>query len=558
MSAGRGAMGVALAVLLVGAIYVGLLSLLPRDSLWSGDQGAKLVQVVSLLRARLTSLAIPDPSLAYEPDGLFSALPALYTWARDGSHYSIFSYPHALATAPPFFLLGYDGLYVVPLLATLGTLTISAALAARLELRSVWAVPLLLGLATPLGFYALVFWEHALATLLVAGALLAAIDASGQVEGASGRRWPLVLAGLLAGLAWWFRAEALWAGPALLVGIAWASPGWRGGTAAGGMLRVSAGLAAALGPLVLFNLALYGTPLGAQVAANFGEPDMAPGMTASRLQVAGDLLVGPSQWWPVWLGAWLGAILAATTAPALRPWAVAGLALCAAGGLLATQPYDLHWTGAANAATLILLAPLGLRLYHARPAARLLGGAALVYTVGVLLSAPNSGGAQWGPRYLLPVLPAAAVLALAAARRLIAPAAPGRALAAGALLILIAACIGTQARGVELLERSLADNQRIVRVVNARPAGLIVTDAPFGPQLLAPLFFERPILYVQRPEFWPPLRELLGARRVDAFTYLTSQPRAEAPARLAPYAIGCELVEGLAYGLSAFDCRIEP
>lgn len=553
-------LAVALSVLAVGAIYVALLAGLPRASLWSGDQGAKLVQLLSLIRARGATLAIADPSLAYAPDGGFSPLPAMYTVRRGDASYGIFSYPYALATAPFFFVLGYAGLYVVPVLATLGTLAVSAALGARLGLRRPWLAPLALGLATPLGFYALVFWEHALATMLATAALLCATWAVAAGSEAQRKRWWLLAAGLLAGLAWWLRAETLWVGPALLAGLAWATWGTsqQAGQLAGGaaLAWCAAGLAAGLLPMIVFNLLLYGQPLGAQVAVNYGAPGAAAAFLPARLGIAGDLLVGWSAQWPLWLAAWACALALIAAPERLRPLVLAALAACAAAGLLLTQPRDLHWTGLANAATLTLIAPLGLRLLRRGPATRLIGGAAGLYVLGVLLTAPNGGGAQLGPRYLLPILPAIAVLALMAGQALVARGAARRALAAGALAVLLATGLLVQLRGLDLLRRNYELNQRIVQVVNARPAPLIVTDSVFGPQLLAPLFFERPMLLVDPTRPWPRLVALLSERGERAFTYLTDMPRDAAPAALHPLGVECRLVEGLAHGLSAFDCVI--
>ena len=555
MSAGRRTVGaVALSILAVGAIYVALLASMPYESLWSGDQGAKLVQLVSLIRARLGSLAIPDPSLAYAPDGRFSPLPVMYTVTRGDARYGIFSYPYALVTAPLFFALGYAGLYVVPILATLATLTLSAVGGARLGLRRLWVVPLALGLATPLGFYALIFWEHALTTLLATAALLCALWAVDGGRWTVGGRWWALLAGLLAGLAWWFRAEALWLGPALLAGLAWA--GWRGEHAGRPGRWVLLGLVAGLLPMALFNMLLYGQPLGAQVAVNYSALGATTAFMPTRLNIAGDLLVGLSAQWLFWLAAWGCAMALAIVPPRLRPWALAALVGCAAGGLLTTQPRDLHWSGLANAATLTLLAPLGLRVLAAQPSARLLGGAAMLYTAGVLLTAPNGGGAQFGPRYLLPILPAATLLALAAAEALVQPGALRRTLAAGSLAVLLTLCLAVQARGVDLLRLNYSLNQRIVRVVNARPAPLLVSDAEFGPQLLAPLYFDRTILFVDAAQPWPELTALLRERGERAFTYLTALPRDAAPAALRPLGVECALVEGLAHGLSAFDCSL--
>src|SRR5690606_32407985 len=107
--------------------------------------------------------------------------------------------------------------------------------------------------------------------------------------------------------------------------------------------------------------------------------------------------------------------------------------------------------------------------------------------------------------YLLLVLPALSLLALLAARELTAAYAPARRLAALALAALLVTGVGVQFRGLDLLNDSYTRSQRIVRVVNARPARLVVTDAEFGPHLLGPLYFERPILFVDASEPWPEL-----------------------------------------------------
>jgi hypothetical protein len=445
---------------------------------------------------------------------------------------------------------------VIPVAATLGTLALSTAIGARLGLQPLWAIPLILGLATPLGFYAIVFWEHALATMLAAAALLLAAQGLPEIpdDEPAGRRAAArrLLCGLLAGLAWWFRAEAFLLGPALLAGLAWAGAGRRA------LGWTAAGVGLALAPLALFNFLAYGAPMGAQVAANYGAPGAAAALLTSRLTIAGELLVGLSHRRVFWFAAWACAAAAALAPARLRPWAAAALALCTAGGLLTTQARDLDWSGLANAATLTLLAPLGLRASAGRPAARLLGGASLAYITAALATAPNGGGAQWGPRYLLLALPALCLLALLAARELVATGASARWLAALALGMLLVAAVGVQLRGFELLEDSYGRNQRIVRVVNARPATLVVTDATYGPQLLGPLYFVRPILFVDTTGPWPELVALLRGRGEGAFAYLTDRPREQAPDALLPLGVRCELVEGLSFGLSLFDCALDP
>lgn len=583
-----------LALIAVGLLYVGLLSLaLPLNGLWSGDQGAKLVQVISLLRSRFQSAAIPYPGATIDPAGTFSPLGALYTWPYNGQSYSIFPYAYAALTAIPFFFLGYPGLYVVPVLATLATAAIGAALGRRLGLRVIWAIPLLFALSTPLSLYAMIFWEHALATALALGALLvvsAGLEARGWVSGGveaghmEGQQvkqkayaLPLLrfaLAGLLMGGAWWIRAEALWLTPALLGGMALVKARRRelAATAGGALLAV--------GAQMIFNIGLFGQPLGPQVAVNYSAHLADPGAFLTlRLQVAGTMLIGLSHWAWAWGLAWACA-LAGLAWPRRRPLALAGLAACALVGLLLTLPRDLYWTGLANTAPLALLALWEIRGQQAAAGQRAGGSGraavaahgplqtgrlllwfALIYSAGVLLSAPNGGGAQWGPRYLLPALPALLLLGLRAAQGLLGSgASPIRAehvLARAGLAVLLLTSLATQLRGVDLLQSSLASSLRIVQVANVQPMRVLVSDAAFGPQLLAPLYYERPILFVAMPEGWPALRERLMQSGEPGFVYLTAQPRDQASVGLKPLGIGCELIEGMAFGLNLLTCRID-
>jgi hypothetical protein len=538
-----------LALIAVAALYILLLgTLLPLNSFWSGDQGAKLVQVLSLLRSRFTETAIPYPGLTIDPARQFTPQPALYTWPRDGVYYSIFSYPYAALTAIPFFGLGYAGLYVIPVLATLATFTVSAFTARHLGLPGWRISPVLLALATPLSFYALVFWEHSLATGLAAAATLAGIYA---IEAGERRIGWAVVAGILTGSATWFRAETLWLGPALLAGLLIVRADYRL------ILAALAGVGAAVGIMLIFNTILIGLPLGPQIALNYQDrlTDIG-GLLQARLQIAGVMLIGLAYRVAYWIAAAVTALVLAIVPDRRKPWILLILALIIFGGLLATQPRDLDWTALTNTCPLALLALGAWRFPDRR--IRFLTIVAVVYTIGVLLSAPNAGGAQWGPRYLLPIVPALLILAWRVAHELTKPGAPARRPALIALIILVLSSIGIQARGIELLSDSYARNLRIIQVTNARPMHLIVTDALFGPQVLAPLYFERPILFVSESAKWPALSQLLAEQGVNEFVYLTDIPRDDAPVKLQPLGMTCRLVEGLSHGMSLFDCQVAP
>lgn len=629
----------------VALVYVAILAVLvPPNGLWSGDQGAKLVQIFSLLSSRFRSAALIDPAQAIDPERALSPLPALYATPIDGSYYSIFSYPYAALTAVPFFFAGYPGLYLIPIAATATTCLLLALIGRRLGIARWWLIVPLAGLATPLGFYALVLWEHALAVCLAVGAALVAITAL-ERAGATAHRRAITLAalaGLLGGLGYWMRAELLWLAPALLAGLIAAGAGRREIPTRAEALEsfdaptASAGFAAAFGPQPsALNLALaaalgfagpiglsltanaivFGHPLGPQVAANFA-PEAAGDLLGRRASIAGALLLGiPGQQLLPALG--LLAALAAAALLRLRHWL---LLLSALTALLAIT---LHWgslqTGLAVTAPLALagLAAPGARL---RPAARLLLVTALVFGVGVLLTAPNDGGAQWGPRYLLvsiALLTPLGVLAAGGERAALLAADPRRAsheggastgapapapvlsqetkasgaraggapalpdaqrhgpppaspspptraarrtlagsLPRAALTLLVAAGLAGMVAGVLLLQGSTRSSLRIVQVVNAQPARAVLSDIWYGPQLLAPLYIERDLLFIDSPERLGEARAILRRAGVTELSYVTARPWERDTALPPELGLDCARVEGFAYGLTLLSCTI--
>jgi hypothetical protein len=529
----REAGAVALSALAVGAVYVLVLAVvIPLNGLWSGDQGAKLVQIFSLLANRFRSGALIYPGQALDPSGALSPLPALYSTPRDGAYYSIFSYPYAALSAVPFFFLGYAGLYVIPVCATLLTAVSLALIGRELGIARWWRIVPVAGLATPLGFYALVHWEHALAVCCAAAAALLALRAVAR----PGWR-PALLAGLIGGVGYWMRAELLWLAPALLVGLAWAGASRRTLTAA------ALGLAAPIGLAMLGNLLVFGQPLGPQVAVNYAP--LSPGaLLASRGAGAGVMLLNPGgrELLPALA---LGLALAAALLPRLRTALL--LALGAASLLtLIVQGAVLH-TGVAATAPLAL-AGLAAFAMRERPGVRLLLGAAVVFAAGVLLTAPNSGGAQWSARYLLVSTALLTPLGL-----LVLTGGEGG-VARAALLLTLLAGLGASLIGVGLLRQSTGDALRVVQVVNAQPARVVLTDVWYGPQLLAPLYLEREVLFIDGTARLREAHDRLRAAGVAELSYVTAQPWDRDTALPAATGLACTRVERFAFELTLLRC----
>ncbi len=181
-----------LSLMAVVVVYTTALIAMPPQGLTHHDTGAKYLQVRNL---RLTpsgldwSINYParplDPQLEFVP---FSA--RQHYVDEQGRIYLQWPIFLGLLTRIPWKLMGFWGLYVVPLLAGVGTAWSTYLLAHALGVprRVAWLAVPLVGFATPVFIYSLVFFEHTLAAMLVTLSLLAAVKATGLPREADGPR----------------------------------------------------------------------------------------------------------------------------------------------------------------------------------------------------------------------------------------------------------------------------------------------------------------------------------------------------------------------------------
>jgi hypothetical protein len=340
-------------LLIIAATLVALARGLPADAFYAGDSGVKLIATRHAVDQPLRPLQIPLPEIAGQP-------------APFVEHFFIVHDQHSHAVTPELFpvlsapfvaLFGLRGAYVLPALGLLLTLAATAWLASLLDSRrSQMAVILAVFLGTPLLFYGLELWEHTLAAGVAALATGVFLKAVGRTRAApSGlpgeSRVHAVGAGLLFGVAVLLRPEALWFAVAVLA----CSPLLRSRPSATCIAAVAAGMAAALLPLLSYTLVHFGHPVPPHIAGN---PGLVSGDWASMRQsvtLAWFVSRGPSNFWRI-----APAILLAFV---WRPTSHAG------AGARRGRPF------------LLAVAVLTVAL--------------------VVLVAPNDGGAQWGPRYLL-------------------------------------------------------------------------------------------------------------------------------------------------------------
>ena len=161
------------AIAAVAIVYAATLALLPAGGIWIADNGNQRIQLEALLASGFRDFSLPWPGRELDPEFAFNPLPHAFSVVREGRLYSSFSPLFPTLSAFPFRALGDAGLCLLPLLASLAGLAGVGRLAQLAELPP-WACALatgIAGLATPLWFYAVVFWDHALAASLCVGSV---------------------------------------------------------------------------------------------------------------------------------------------------------------------------------------------------------------------------------------------------------------------------------------------------------------------------------------------------------------------------------------------------
>lgn len=273
-------------LLLVG-VYLGVAAHLNAyQAFWSCDSGARFAMIQnwaqrgSLVHLRYENQFL-DPTGELHPQGMAASVTPSgrmqlrhtpVEFAQNGggqekirpSHGFIMGLRNGYATVclPLFALLGgigyrligFGGLLLFPLLAGIGTVIVTYAMAGRLGLKSRDLLMLALGLATPLVLYSAVFWDHSLHMFLVAVAgylFLRALEAR--------RAGYAALAGATLGLGIWFHAMF----PLLFIASSLAAiPLFRGRALRRPVAALVLGFVLPVALWAYANLCIYGTAGG--------------------------------------------------------------------------------------------------------------------------------------------------------------------------------------------------------------------------------------------------------------------------------------------------------
>ncbi|MBI2220594.1 MAG: hypothetical protein HYU53_05245 [Acidobacteria bacterium] len=364
---------------------------LPADGFFAGDPGVKLIAAQAAWEHPLRPLELDLPRINGAPAPQFLSPFFVH---HEGHAHAITSPLFPILSAPFIGFFGVRGAYVLPIFAFGLLLVCMGVLAERLRLAAGTIGILLTAFCSPMVFYGLEYWEHlpALAAVM-AGVTLLAVGRTG---------WKIAAAGLLLSLAALLRPEGVWFCIA-------------GGLAAMTILPsrsravLAMAFAAGMLPIVVFNYLHFGNLSGVHVSSNLGA--LVTDWPRSRIMLL-DRWFGPSGNWAVALALMLmlvGFLWGAT--PGGRIAGYFGLGLLSTGVALGWLPRENLWAAAPTAA--LALAPV--EPGQGPSIARAVGWATLLGIVAVIATAPNDGGAQWGPRYILFAAP---VLLLVAAHKI--------------------------------------------------------------------------------------------------------------------------------------------
>lgn len=440
----------------------------------TGDAGQKglLARQYSSGRLRL-DLDLPAPPWAKQlwKGGLYPIAPPYVTRVGD-RYYSVYPAAFPAITAPFYRLLGYRGLYVIPLLSAwlLWWSLLRGCRALHVGERAASVSLAVLVFASPITFYTATYWEHTLAVLLgFHGVMLLWAPVRAHTTRST------LAGGALVGAAVWFRGEMM-----VLVGLAgaitiasFAVPRLlpQGGRAF--RLAFLAGLLLPAAAFFTFNALAYGGVLGFYPAS---------------------LLQGPIG--PRWLRGWRALVALSRSLLVYFPT----LAFVALG-------LPLLWR---------------LRRRRAALTALLLLFIGACFCLAVPLLVREEGGRQWGPRFLFVAIPMACIALAVLVRAL--ELVHSRALRAAALL-----CLGlltlrgawlNTVEGLRYLQRNQTRRLEPLRLLEHHTARYVAVSHLSVAQQLSAAMGPKTFFLTERAKDLRALARELAAQGENRFLYL--------------------------------------
>lgn len=260
-------------------IYSAIQFQLPHKTFWSNDAGEKLLQVRALVENGPFDPAIPYDPLGMESSGRFrfAPFPRIHMTVQDGRLIPAVPFYFPLLSSVPYRVLGEAGLYVFPIVFSIVALALLGMMTREYPLLVLVAA----GLASPIFFYSLTFWEHTMAMCMVTSGFFLV-----HLSWSSRSFWNprLFAAGAIMVVGAWVRSEIYIVIIAALVGFA---------VTRRSRLHVPSfilGVGVGLVPFLLLNQYVYGNLFGPQVTINVPAATKGGAPLEGLLRVNGDVI----------------------------------------------------------------------------------------------------------------------------------------------------------------------------------------------------------------------------------------------------------------------------
>lgn len=482
----------AIALLPIGIIALGIVYSLylqtktPPGVFFSGDGGLKFLLAEQLSRGDLSfdlKLPVAEWVKSLWDTGLYPFHPPFVYNIAD-QHYITFPFTFPTVTAPLYALFGFWGLHLLPLVSTWALWLTFYSLCRGLNVgKGVTTIALIaLIFASPITIYSGIYWEHNLAIALAFGGISWLV----QKDWEDLSNLDMILSGFLIGFAVWFREELLClvAGLFLLSFILLAiNLKQKLPVSRGKILLFLASLLLTVSLFFVLNIAIYGHPLGAhsfQVVKNFSLASRITGAIQNFRKLAQDFVT----FFPVIL-------LLAIYLP---------LTLFQKSLKLSNREKGL----------LLICIIFAISLPLILPSAE-----------GISLES-RTGGKQWGPRFMLILVPLVTVLMAMGMQTIVATNKPFLKYSAGTILATLTA-VGIH---LNLFSGSafLAENGQkafpLLSYLQNRPETFIAASHQYVPQMLTTLFGEKTFFLAETSDQLKQLSVALHQQKQSRFLYI--------------------------------------
>jgi hypothetical protein len=510
------------------------IGVLPSRSFYTGDAGVKYLQVHNLINNQWTSFSIEYPGEKIDPEHRYSPFSAAHFYEKDQKTYGIYSNLFVLVVGVFYALFGFPGLYLVPILGTLGTMIVTYRLSARFSDKLSFLAPVMIGLSTPMFLYSVDLWERSLAVFFSTLSILFLLDST---RDADIRR--LFISGLTLGISMWIRLELIVMIPAGLLTLLYVKHTRSVRT----VLAYSIGVLALLVPLYIFDVTSGWpvTDMSQHVAQ--GLLSNSNDFVSRRLQAIGLIAPWSSERWTLVIALILTGRVSLRLVPNSRRYALLlGLTLAIVLLVGYTVSLDLwqRYVWRPNSlvrsfplvffVTFLATAPLLFTHSHSlrHPDVVPLFLLTALYIGGVLgTTTGRPGDVQWGPKYLLPACPLLIALIVhilqqyseqMTGQKLLRIAVP----LAFALLLFLS--VAVQFMSIRHLWLEKTNYEQLILATERSETDVIVTDLWWYPQVVATMFYDKTLFLVEHNQNGT-LTDLLAQLRqhdVQSFTLVTT------------------------------------